>query len=107
MNRLHRGNDAIFSKLLQIGGINDLDMFNPPALITLVGFGQFLNRADDFRIGGVANGMNGGLEAVHGCADHEVSDFRARQKLETRLPSGIGIRFFQPRPTAAQGTIEI
>jgi hypothetical protein len=97
----------MLAKLLQIGWINNLDVFNPPALITLVDFGQFLNRAYDFRIGGVTNGVNSGLKAVHGCADHEVSDFRARQKLETRLPSGISIRPFQPRPPAAQGTIKI
>ena len=97
----------MLAKLLQIDWVNDLDMLNSPTLIALVGSGQFFDGADDLCIGGVTNSMNSGLEAVHGRADHEVADFCACQKLETRLPSGVSIRFFQPRAAAAQGSVEI
>ena len=82
-------------------------MLDPPALVFRIGLGQFLYRVDHLGIGSIADGVNSGLETIHRRAHHQVTDFGARQKLQTGLAGGIGIGLFEPCAPAAQRAIEI
>ena len=82
-------------------------MFNPPAHIAFICFGQFLDRADDFGIRRIANGVHRGLKPVHRCPHHQVADFGARQKLQASLSGRVGIGFLEPSTPAAQSAIKI
>ena len=97
----------MFAKLLQIGGVDNLHMFNPPAHIAFICFRQFLDRADNFGICRIADRVYRGLKPVHRCPHHQVADFGAGQKLKASLSRRVGIGFFEPSTPAAQGAIKI
>ena len=95
----------MLAELLQIDRIDNLYMLDPPALIALISFGKLLDRADDLRIGRIANGVDSGLEAVHRRAHHQIADFSAGEELQASLARGVGIWLFEPSASAAQCAI--
>ena len=82
----------------QIGGIDDLGMFDPPAPIALVGVRQFLDRAQHLIVGGIADRVDRDLEAVHRRAAHQVLDLRVAQARRAAGRGIVGIRLLSHAP---------
>ncbi len=81
-----------------VSRINDLRVFDPPAPVAGIAFGKFLNRRQNIGIGGIANGVNGGLEIVHRGAAHQVAQLRRGEERQPLDPGFIGVRCLQARP---------
>ncbi len=91
VRRLHRGDGAILAETRQVRRIDDLGMLDPPAAVALIGLGEFVDGVEHLRIGGVANGVDRDLEAVHGGAAHQVLQLGVAVEGEAALRRRIGI----------------
>ena len=81
----------------QVGRIDHLRMFDPPAPVALIGLCQFVDRVEHLGIGLVADRVDGDLVLVHRRTAHEVADHVVRHEAQPGLAGGIGIGLFEPR----------
>jgi len=64
VGRLHRGDHVALADPRQVGAINDLRMLDPPAAVETIFRVQPLVRADDLRIGCIADGVRRNLKTA-------------------------------------------
>ncbi len=67
----------MLAEFLQVGRIDDLHMLYSPAPVVLIGFGQFLDRADNLGICSITDSVDCGLKPIHRRPHHQIADFCA------------------------------
>ena len=107
VSRLHRGDDPGLRQPPDVGRIENLGMFDPPAAVGAIGLAQFLIRTDDLRIGGIADGMHRDLEMIHRGAAGEVLQFGIVHQLKPARARRVAVRRLEPRPARAKRTIGV
>ena len=107
VDRLHRGDHAQSCKAGDVGGINNLRMFNPPAPVAPIGLGHFRNRIERLRVRGIANGVHSDLKTIHGRAAHQIAQLGIVEELQPAFARLVGIRLLEPSPTGAECAIGI
>ncbi len=81
-----------------IGGIDHLRVFDPPAPISGIVGGHFVDRIEDFGIGRVTDGVDRDLEIVERGAAHQVAQLRAVEQRQPAITGIVGVILFQQRP---------
>src|SRR3546814_3382346 len=86
---LHGRHNAMRPKARQIGGINELPMFDTPGPVALVGLRQLINGIQKLCIGLVADAMHSALKAIHGgpAPDRTSTRLNSSHYCPSRMPS--------------------
>ncbi len=107
VGRLHRGDDRVAPEARQVRRVDDLGMLDPPAPVAFVGVRQFLDRGQQFGIGGVADRVDGDLEIVHRRPAHLVLELGVAEQGQAALPRRVAVIGLEPGAARPERAVQV